>query len=539
MERRTLFQLFRGLFDNHNGIEFRENVIRSFDQIYGRRHRPWRAIVSELHEKFGAHFTYDKWKANQSNIDKYTAEDSYYIAMVFWLYVRCNDPKIGQKCRTELEYISRSLWASSFEERCQSRGLPNLREIADGRLDTEGDLVDEPPLSDMAHLQFPTSHDGLKEAISRALTGALLYLDLDCVQPSQNSASIVAECSCTEEYIPIPQGDRQFFLSVRLSEVRFRFTGRNLTLRPISRSTLQKFSPTRPVSYFHRSRSPDTWEISFVNPERGQMLQGMLIGHDDDPIFVAYPEKVVEGYEVEARYAVGIPRIHVGGIAEYWGQEANPTKHQLLEQMVADAVVSEFSERSILLPVTFSRDKSDEPYTEGEPSTVRRIDDLLRGMTELHRSTSTSFVELFKITKLPSNTFEGVVLDDIDFRGEDLSFLSLARARLRNCTIDESTILPNGFSEDQVSVAEYLSVTHERGISARAAAGFVKIAEKFDVSVWASRNGIVVSGESLLGLMMLATKQKLAVLVEVAGREKYEALAAFREYFRTGFGFGA
>ena len=47
-------------------------------------------------------------------------------------------------------------------------------------------------------------------------------------------------------------------------------------------------------------------------------------------------------------------------------------------------------------------------------------------------------------------------------------------------------------------------IANRRGLHARAAANFVKIASQFEASVAVSCNGTRVSGHSILGLMMLA-----------------------------------
>src|SRR5690606_9962548 len=49
-----------------------------------------------------------------------------------------------------------------------------------------------------------------------------------------------------------------------------------------------------------------------------------------------------------------------------------------------------------------------------------------------------------------------------------------------------------------------VTIKNERGLHARAAAKFVKLAEGFDADVRVSRSGQTVSGRSIMGLMMLA-----------------------------------
>lgn len=54
-----------------------------------------------------------------------------------------------------------------------------------------------------------------------------------------------------------------------------------------------------------------------------------------------------------------------------------------------------------------------------------------------------------------------------------------------------------------MSVEKTLVITNAKGLHARAAAAFVKTADKFDAEVTVSKDGESVSGHSIMGLMML------------------------------------
>lgn len=64
------------------------------------------------------------------------------------------------------------------------------------------------------------------------------------------------------------------------------------------------------------------------------------------------------------------------------------------------------------------------------------------------------------------------------------------------------------------------------GLHARAAAKFVKMAEQFDADIWVVRNGVRVSGVSILGLMMLAAGPGAEITLEARGKEAKAALRA-------------
>lgn len=64
------------------------------------------------------------------------------------------------------------------------------------------------------------------------------------------------------------------------------------------------------------------------------------------------------------------------------------------------------------------------------------------------------------------------------------------------------------------------------GLHARAAAKFVRMAGSFNAEVWVIRNGIRVSGVSILGLMMLAAAPGTEIILEAKGPEATQVLEA-------------
>lgn len=69
-----------------------------------------------------------------------------------------------------------------------------------------------------------------------------------------------------------------------------------------------------------------------------------------------------------------------------------------------------------------------------------------------------------------------------------------------------------------------LDIVNEKGLHARASAKFVEIVERFDARARVSRDGLEVSGDSIMGLMMLAAGRGTSIAVTVEGAEA-EALA--------------
>ena len=69
-------------------------------------------------------------------------------------------------------------------------------------------------------------------------------------------------------------------------------------------------------------------------------------------------------------------------------------------------------------------------------------------------------------------------------------------------------------------------ICNQRGLHARAAARFVKLAEQFEAEVWVERDGQSVSGRSIMGLMMLAAGPGSPILLSASGRDAGAAIAA-------------
>jgi phosphocarrier protein len=75
-------------------------------------------------------------------------------------------------------------------------------------------------------------------------------------------------------------------------------------------------------------------------------------------------------------------------------------------------------------------------------------------------------------------------------------------------------------------VRRELHITNAKGLHARAAARFVKIAERFDATVEVRKDGATVSGDSILGLMMLAASSGTKISIGATGPEAKAVLDA-------------
>jgi phosphocarrier protein len=69
-----------------------------------------------------------------------------------------------------------------------------------------------------------------------------------------------------------------------------------------------------------------------------------------------------------------------------------------------------------------------------------------------------------------------------------------------------------------------LSIVNEKGLHARASAKFVEVVEEFDASAQVTKDGMTVSGDSIMGLLMLAASRGTSIDVSTSGTQA-EALA--------------
>ncbi|QRZ15355.1 HPr family phosphocarrier protein [Paracoccus methylovorus] len=88
------------------------------------------------------------------------------------------------------------------------------------------------------------------------------------------------------------------------------------------------------------------------------------------------------------------------------------------------------------------------------------------------------------------------------------------------------------------AVTRELAIINEKGLHARASAKFVETVERFDARATVEKDGISVSGDSIMGLLMLAAPRGSAIRVITRGaqaRELADALTALVEdYFGEG-----
>jgi phosphocarrier protein len=80
-----------------------------------------------------------------------------------------------------------------------------------------------------------------------------------------------------------------------------------------------------------------------------------------------------------------------------------------------------------------------------------------------------------------------------------------------------------------------LPIANKRGLHARAAAKFVKLAGQFAAEVTVRKNGSEVSGRSIMGLMMLAAAPGAEIAVEALGPQAAEVIEALAQLVSSRF----
>lgn len=84
--------------------------------------------------------------------------------------------------------------------------------------------------------------------------------------------------------------------------------------------------------------------------------------------------------------------------------------------------------------------------------------------------------------------------------------------------------------------AARLDIINEKGLHARASAKFVEVVEGFDAEAQVTRDGMTVSGDSIMGLLMLAASRGTTIEVSTSGPQSEELLAALAALVKDRFG---
>ena len=84
--------------------------------------------------------------------------------------------------------------------------------------------------------------------------------------------------------------------------------------------------------------------------------------------------------------------------------------------------------------------------------------------------------------------------------------------------------------------ARVMNIINEKGLHARASAKFVEVVEDFDASAQVSKDGMTVSGDSIMGLLMLAASRGTSIEVTTSGTQAAELSDALAALVANRFG---
>jgi len=87
-----------------------------------------------------------------------------------------------------------------------------------------------------------------------------------------------------------------------------------------------------------------------------------------------------------------------------------------------------------------------------------------------------------------------------------------------------------------VSAERVLKIVNEKGLHARASAKFVEVVESFDAEAEVEKDGMSVSGDSIMGLLMLAASRGTEISVSTSGTQSEDLLTALSKLVADNFG---
>ncbi len=83
-----------------------------------------------------------------------------------------------------------------------------------------------------------------------------------------------------------------------------------------------------------------------------------------------------------------------------------------------------------------------------------------------------------------------------------------------------------------------LEIVNEKGLHARASAKLVEVVEAHDAAALVSKDGLSASGDSIMGLLMLAASKGTTIDVETSGPEAMKLADALEALVSDRFGEG-
>jgi len=86
------------------------------------------------------------------------------------------------------------------------------------------------------------------------------------------------------------------------------------------------------------------------------------------------------------------------------------------------------------------------------------------------------------------------------------------------------------------AIQRELKIDNEKGLHARASAKFVDLVEQFEAQAVVEKDGLDASGDSIMGLLMLAASKGTSIQVTTSGAQASELMQALDALVADRFG---
>lgn len=86
------------------------------------------------------------------------------------------------------------------------------------------------------------------------------------------------------------------------------------------------------------------------------------------------------------------------------------------------------------------------------------------------------------------------------------------------------------------AIQRELKIVNEKGLHARASAKFVDVVEQFEAQAVVEKDGLDASGDSIMGLLMLAASKGTSIQVITSGAQASELMQALDALVADRFG---
>ena len=107
-------------------------------------------------------------------------------------------------------------------------------------------------------------------------------------------------------------------------------------------------------------------------------------------------------------------------------------------------------------------------------------------------------------------------------------------------TKDLSKLSPYGTDKlackaGECKISNIVEICNIKGLHARAAAAFVKTANGYEAEIMVEKDGHIVDGKSIMGLMMLAASKGTKIEIKADGNQAKDAVDALSELVNAKF----